>query len=645
MGAATVNHRPATAGGPAGRGHEGLNTIAIRRRTEKATDTQGLILPSSGPPSEVATTDQRGPDHGDANDLGAAAAEPAVSEGQPWRLLGDILVSAEVVEAAVIETALAAQSSASPSDRRRLGEMLVADGTITSAALAMVLARQHDLPTINLLRVNADASLVARMPWTLSEGMAALPIREEGGVVTVAVADPTMPDLLASLEATIGSPVALAVCSRPDLDRARGTAYEAAEGLGDIIRAYEARNLLVGSPDAVGAPVDENAPIVQVVTRIVNQAVKQRASDVHIEPLENRVRVRNRVDGALQEVLSLPSSMSQALSSRIKIMAGLNIVERRRPQDGQIEITSSDRQLDIRVSTAGTMFGESVVLRILDRQRALYGLAELGMPDDVERRYRDVIQSPYGLVVCAGPTGSGKTTTLYTTLQTVKSDEINVVTVEDPVEYVFPDINQMSINETAGLTFASGLRAILRQDPDTILVGEIRDVETARIAIQAALTGHFVLSTVHATDAASAMHRFIDMGIESFLLSSALLATVGQRLVRRSCDSCSESYRPTPEEMAFYERAGGQKAGDDVFRRGTGCDVCSGTGYFGRVGVYEVLRMSDALRDAVIDKAQSDDIRRLAIEDGMVPMQERAITMVDKGETTVADVMRTVYVL
>ena len=562
----------------------------------------------------------------------------------PRQPLGEILISAGVVAEPVIEKTLAAQAAAPQGQRLRLGEMLVAEGIITPAARATVLARQFGLPTISLLRNKPDATLVARLDQSASVAYEALPVRDEGGTVVVAVADPTIPDLAESLAESIGARVSLAVCTPAEVDRARDPAYEAAAGLGDIIRAFEARTP-TAAVDGPSDTIDENAPIVQVVTRIVDQAVRARASDVHIEPMETRVRVRVRVDGALQETLSLPISMAQALASRIKIMAGLNIVERRRPQDGQIEITLDDRKLDLRVSTAGTQFGESVVLRILDRAGALHGLAELGMSDDVERRYREVIQSPYGLVVCAGPTGSGKTTTLYTTLQVVKSDEINVMTVEDPVEYVFPDINQMSINETAGLTFAGGLRAILRQDPDTILIGEIRDVETARIAIQASLTGHFVLSTVHATDAASAMHRFIDMGIESFLLSSALLATVGQRLLRRNCESCVEPYRPTPEEIAYYERAGGQKADDDVFRIGRGCDACSGTGYFGRLAVYEVLRMTDALRDHVIARAKADEIRKLAIEDGMVPMQDRAIAMVDEGRTTVAEVMRTVYVM
>lgn len=590
-----------------------------------------MVLPSTGRAADGA-------------DVGTPEVDPSSSAvaTEPRRPLGEILVEQGGVTQNQVDTALEKQSEPG-AQGRRLGELLMAGGAASESDIAGALAAQYGLRTINPLRDRPDPVTVVRIDQQTATDLDVLAVKTEAGKVVVAVADPTRPGLVGSLTAAIGDEVVVAVGVPSVLAKVRDEAYTAAEGLGDIIRAFEVRTAAnVATETAPATQIDENAPVVQVVSRIIDRAVSDRASDVHIEPMESRVRVRNRIDGALTEVMSLPSSMAQALASRIKIMAGLNIVERRRPQDGQIETESNGRTLDIRVSTAGTMFGESVVMRILDRERALYGLVDLGMPAVIERRYRDIIQSPYGLVVCAGPTGSGKTTTLYTTLQAVKSDEINVMTVEDPVEYVFPDINQMSINEVAGLTFASGLRAILRQDPDTILVGEIRDPETARIAIQAALTGHFVLSTVHATDASSAMHRFVDMGIESFLLASSLLATVGQRLVRQVCSTCTEEYEPTTEERAFYDRAGGTK---DTFRRGAGCATCSGTGYLGRQGVYEVLRMTDTMRELVIENAQADQIRKAAIEDGMVPMQAQAIDLVDDGSTTIAEVMRTVYVL
>ena len=625
--------------------------MAIRRRVDKDKGGAGIVLPSSGADAPARTTVDGAPPSVPGGAVATDTATGAVVAGgvaadTGRRPIGEILVEKGVITSGQLQGALGVQAAEPDEGRRRLGELLVAEGVVRPAVVVEALAQQYGLSTISMMRTNPETTTVVRLPRETADHVDALAIRQLEEGVLVAVGDPTFPDLEAILSAALGDIVTLVVAVPDELHRSRAEAYEAAEGMGDIIRAFDARQVQT-QPEETGASVqvDENAPIIQVVTRIIERAVADRASDVHIEPMENRVRVRNRIDGALKEVLSLPTSMSQALTSRIKIMAGLNIVERRRPQDGQIETVAGGRTLDIRVSTAGTVFGESTVLRILDRKRALYGLHDLGMPTDVEERYREIIQSPYGLVVCAGPTGSGKTTTLYTTLQAVKSDEINVMTVEDPVEYVFPDINQMSINEQAGITFAGGLRAILRQDPDTILVGEIRDIETARIAIQAALTGHFVLSTVHATDAASALHRFIDMGIEPFLLSSALLATVGQRLVRQNCEHCSAPYDPTPEELAFYDKAGGQKADDGVFRKGQGCDACSGTGYYGRVGVYEVLRMTDEIRDRVIDHAQADEIRKLAEDDGMVSMHARAVGLIDDGISTIAEVMRTVYVV
>jgi type IV pilus assembly protein PilB len=343
-------------------------------------------------------------------------------------------------------------------------------------------------------------------------------------------------------------------------------------------------------------------------------------------------------------VLSLPISMATALVSRIKVMADMNIVERRRPQDGQIELTVEGHDLDVRVSTTATVFGEKCVMRLLDRTRALLTLAQLGMSDETYTEYERLIRSPYGMVICAGPTGSGKTTTLYATLAEIDREEINIMTIEDPVEYVFPEINQIQINPLAGVTFANGLRAILRQDPDAILVGEIRDVETARIATQAALTGHFVLSSLHATDATSALHRFMDMGIEPFLVASSLLGVVGQRLIRKVCANCVSPHKPSPEEIAFYE-AGGGNPDKTSFVRGAGCNICGQTGYYDRIGIYEVLPITDELKELIVARASLADLRDAADAGGMRTLSNQAITLVETDVTTIAEVLRTVYVL
>jgi type IV pilus assembly protein PilB len=364
---------------------------------------------------------------------------------------------------------------------------------------------------------------------------------------------------------------------------------------------------------------------------------------VHIEPQDEQVRIRFRIDGALHQVVTLPGAMAGAISSRIKIMADMNIVERRRPQDGQIAMTVDDRAIDIRVASSGTVWGEKIVLRLLDKSRPLFRLADLGMPAATRRAFADVVRSPYGMVICAGPTGSGKTTTLYASMNEIEGVERNITTIEDPVEYVFPSINQIQINEQAGVTFAAGLRSILRQDPDVILVGEIRDTETARIAVQAALTGHFVLSSLHATDAVSALYRFLDMGVEAYLLASSVLAVVGQRLMRRSCRYCKGPYRLSTEEEVFYRQAGGEQT---EFWVGEGCNFCAQTGYSDRVGVYELLRITERMRELLVAPNPShDDMRRLALEQGMRSLRYEAIRLVDEDVTTVAEVLRTIYTL
>jgi type IV pilus assembly protein PilB len=322
-------------------------------------------------------------------------------------------------------------------------------------------------------------------------------------------------------------------------------------------------------------------------------------------------------------------------------MADLNIVERRRPQDGQFESTIDGRVLDVRVATTATIWGEKVVLRLLDKTRSLHKLSELGMPDHLYSMYSKAVASPFGMVIVSGPTGSGKTTTLYATLTEISREDINVMTIEDPVEYVFPEINQIQINEQADVTFASGLKSILRQDPNVILVGEVRDVETARIAVQSALTGHMVLSSIHATDSVAALYRLLDMGIESFLVASSIVSVVAQRLVRRICRTCEAPYTPSAIELAVWDRLGGFDK--DVWLRGTGCNICSGTGFFERVGVYEVLTVTDEIRRAVVAGRSIDEVRELAWQGGLQTMHESALQLVEDNITTVDELIRNVY--
>jgi type IV pilus assembly protein PilB len=414
--------------------------------------------------------------------------------------------------------------------------------------------------------------------------------------------------------------------------------------IGDQIKVFETRDPGRRDPARVEATASDDAPVVQVVQLIITQALRDRASDVHIEPGDGHVRVRYRIDGALHDVLELPDAMGPAVISRIKILSNMNIVERRRPQDGQMSLAVDDRVVDIRVATAAVVGGEKAVLRLLDHSRPLYKLEQLGMPEAMAAQFSAQLHAPYGMVICAGPTGSGKTTTLYGSLGELNSPERNIMTIEDPVEYTFPSINQIQINEQAGITFAGGLKSILRQDPDVILVGEVRDVETARIAVQSALTGHFVLSSLHATDAAAALHRLLDMGIEGFLVASSVTTVVSQRLVRKICPHCRTYYHPAVEELAFLTEIGGE-APAGGFLHGTGCTYCANTGYLERTGVYELMPVTEGIRELVLTRASHDEIRKLARYEGMSTLQEHGARLVAAGVTTVAELMRSIYVI
>lgn len=399
-----------------------------------------------------------------------------------------------------------------------------------------------------------------------------------------------------------------------------------------------------GSEDTSTNRVTERDPpahstsVVALVDRILEAGSRCRASDIHLEPHSDALIVRFRIDGSLIEIDRLPIAIHGALISRLKIMAGMNIVERRRPQDGQFSATFTARTYDVRLATLSTIHGEKMVLRLLDQRRTTRTLNELGMSASLVMNHRQLLSSPFGLVLCAGPTGSGKTTTLYASLMHMDIADRNVTTIEDPVEYVMPGINQVRTNDQAGLTFASGLRALLRQDPDIILIGELRDEETARLGVQAALTGHFVLSSIHATDAAGALQRLIDMGVEPFLVSSSLIGVIGQRLVRRICPSCSHPHVPSADELQLFENQSGR--GPATFRRGTGCDACSRTGFLDRVGVYEILRMTPEMRRLLARGADADEIHRRAVHDGMTPIREAAMHLVGAGITTVDEVIR-----
>lgn len=524
-----------------------------------------------------------------------------------------------------------------------LAAKLVASGAITDDALARTLADHHQVDVADFRRLSPSTEAIALLTRDQAMTLDALPIGIDDSEVVVAVLDPA-PERIQALEAVLGQRVRPLVATKRDLDRGLATSYRATQDVGGHVEAYEARDALRKDVfDLENVSASDEAPVVRVVQSIITQALRDRASDIHIEPTGDRVRVRYRIDGALTEVLDLPASIGPAIVSRIKILGDMNIVERRRPQDGQISMDVEGRDVDIRVSTTAVVGGEKIVMRVLDKSRPLFKLEQLGMPADTAARYTQLIHSPFGMVICAGPTGGGKTTTLYASLGELNSPEKNLMTIEDPVEYTFSSINQIQINEQAGITFAGGLKSILRQDPDVILVGEIRDVDTARIAVQSALTGHFVLSSLHATEAVSALYRLLDMGIEAFLIASSVTAVVAQRLVRRSCTSCLEAYQPSPDELAFLQQFGGREP-IGGFQHGTGCHFCAHTGYLERIGVYEMLVVTDEVRELIVERAPHDQMRKLARTQGMRTLQEQAAQLVTHGTTTAAEVMRSIYV-
>ncbi|HJP78862.1 MAG TPA: GspE/PulE family protein [Pseudonocardiaceae bacterium] len=496
--------------------------------------------------------------------------------------------------------------------------------------------------SVDLRTVTPENAATALLPESVARELVAIPLSVNENRVVVAVANPAEP-VLARLRQVIGRPLTALVAPRADIISTIGSSYRALTGIDSQVKAFEARDSL--RKDAARTDVaaaKDDAPVVHVVSMIITQALRDRASDIHVEPQLDRLRVRYRIDGVLHDVLDLPGSMGPAVASRIKILGGMNIVERRRPQDGQISMEIEGRAVDIRVSTTSVVGGEKVVLRLLDKSRPLFRFAQLGMPEQMARRYSALLRSPYGMVICAGPTGSGKTTTLYGSLGEINTPERNIMTIEDPVEYTVPSINQIQINEQAGVTFAGGLKSILRQDPDVILVGEVRDVETARIAVQSALTGHLVLSSLHATDAASALHRLLDMGIENFLVASSVTAVLAQRLVRRICEHCREYYQPANEELAFLASMGGhQPAGG--FVRGAGCNFCAHTGFLDRIGVYEMMPISDGIRELILRRASHGEIHDYAVREGMRTLRDEAIRLVASGVTTLAEVLRSIY--
>ena len=563
---------------------------------------------------------------------------PAVPSAAGIPMLGELLIESQLIASSQLDEALLQQSASG----KRLGELLVELGAIDDFDLARVLATRLNLPLADLRQSTPEDDAIALVPEAMARANVAIPVRRTDDGLQIAMAFPQDAAAVEQMRGSAGVAVVPMIAPPSDIRRAIDKSYRALAGVSRHVDAFLAAEAITART-VTESDAGIDAPVVQVVNLIITQGVRDRASDIHIEPQDARVRVRYRIDGALHDVLALPANMGASVISRIKVLAGMDIVERRKPQDGQIAMEVDGRPLDIRVSTTATIWGEKSVMRLLDKNRSLLRLGDLGMPDETHDRFSRLIRAPFGMVICAGPTGSGKTTTLYAALTEINNSESNIMTVEDPVEYVLPSINQIQIHDQSGVTFAGGLKGILRQDPDIILVGEMRDAETARIGIQSALTGHLVLTSLHGTDAAGALERFLDLGIEPFLVASSVIGVVGQRLVRRICRYCSVAFEPPIEEIEFYRRMGGPEKQE--FWHGEGCNFCLRTGYEDRIGVYELLLVSEGMRGLIGQKARHEEIQELAVEQGMRTLRDGGIQMVADDMTTISEVLRNIYVI
>jgi len=521
-------------------------------------------------------------------------------------------------------------------------DLLIGRWSVGRTEVALAVSAATGIPAVDTKNIVVSDEIKGVLPEALVRKHCAVAVAAEGDALIILAADPSA-SRKQEIEAEAKRPVKYFIADPLTVRTFIDTMYRADADIDRIVSSIDQQDDQAKlAAQAAEVSLDDQAPVIQLVNRIVSQAMRDRTSDIHIEPLDDKVRVRFRIDGHLVEAFSLPHGVHAALTSRLKIMSGMNIVEKRRPQDGQFSTTIDGKDVDVRVASVATVFGEKIVMRILDKSRSMIGLSELGFPRETYLHYSKMIHSPFGMVICAGPTGAGKTTTLYASLLEVNSAGKNITTVEDPVEYVFPGINQIQTNDQAGLTFATGLKAILRQDPDVILVGEIRDADTARIAVQSALTGHLVLSSLHGTDSVAALHRFLDMGIEAFLIASSVVGVIGQRLLRRVCDSCKEPYTPGADELAvFRQHSGGSEK--STFYHGAGCNFCAGTGYRDRIGVYELLRITPELRRLIVGWATTEELRRLAVAQGMRTMLREAMALVENDVTTIPEVVRTLF--
>ena len=551
--------------------------------------------------------------------------------------LGEVLLEEGLVTYEQLEEATGEQARTGKS----LGRILIDLGFVVEQDLVSALAKQIGLPFVDLADYPVDPAAAALISDALAKRYSALPIGYEDSKLIVAMSDPANVFALDDIRTITGLDIKAVVATRSDIHNAIARFHRLDESVEDIVGAAAEESDELDDLAKTRELVEE-APIVKLVNLLITQAVNERASDIHIEPQERDVRIRYRIDGVLHEVMRSPKSIQSGVISRLKIMSDINIAERRIPQDGRVGLVVGGRAIDLRVATLPTVYGEKVVIRILDKSSVLLNLQDLGFSESNFTRYEAAYRKPYGMILVTGPTGSGKSTTLYATLNIINTPDRNIITVEDPVEYRLPGVNQIQINPKAGLTFASALRSILRSDPDVVLIGEIRDRETAQIAIEAALTGHLVLSTLHTNDAPSAISRLLEMGIEPFLVSSAIDAVLAQRLLRVLCDRCKEMYVPTEEAMKEAKIPLAPDGSLPKLYRAVGCTNCAKTGYRGRMAAHEVMIRSETIERLAAERKSAEEIGKIARVQGMRSLREDGIDKILAGVTSIEEIMRVI---
>ncbi|KIO61068.1 GspE/PulE family protein [Caldibacillus thermoamylovorans] len=541
--------------------------------------------------------------------------------------LGDLLVESGLISEEQLNSTLRRKSA-----DEKLGDALLREGYITEQQLIEVLEFQLGIPHINIFQYPIDPDVIQLVPKELAKRHYAMPIRRDKNKLLVAMADPMDYFAIEELRMATGYHIEPAIATKDELFRTITKYYDLQESMEEVMGEIATSETLDETRVA-----DDDSPVVRLVNQIIDNALVQRASDIHFDPQETELRVRYRVDGILRTERSLPKHMQNVIVARIKIMANLNITETRLPQDGRIKTTINFRPVDIRVSSLPTIYGEKIVMRLLDLSNTLNRIDKIGFSETNLEKFTDMLKRPNGIILITGPTGSGKSSTLYATLNELNSEDVNIITVEDPVEYQMEGVNQIQVNENIGLTFANGLRSILRQDPDIVMIGEIRDTETAEVATRASLTGHLVLSTLHTNSSIEALSRLVDMGIEPFLISSSILGVVAQRLVRRVCRDCGQTVPATEREQQIFSNRG---LTIETVRRGRGCPSCNMTGYRGRMAIHEVLPIDETIRHLILKTASTTEIRDYVRKKGMEFLIDDGLKKVKEGVTTTEEILR-----